>query len=259
MIPFYEQQRTAWINHQQQLDFPLHMHDAIEIVCLLEGSSTVICESGQIALGPGDIFLSFPNQIHGYEKTRDFDGYLLVASTATLTGCKAMLEQNQPAHPVVHPTGEAATHILALLQMMHKDRNNAPPPQLQGYALVLLNKVATMTGLMPRPANTGTLQAILRYINTHYHEPITRKEIARAVGYSESHISHLFARQMQVSLTDYITALRMDEARQLLRETTLPVSRIAMQLGFSSIRSFNRFFVKDMNMTPSAYRNQSKL
>ena len=78
------------------------------------------------------------------------------------------------------------------------------------------------------------------------------------MGYSEGYVSHIFANCLNTTLTGYITMLRMDEARQLLREISLPVGRIAMQLGFSYIRSFNRFFVREMNMAPSAYRNQNK-
>lgn len=254
MRPFYEQQRPAWILHQKRLDFPLHFHNAVEIVYVLEGYSTVRGDSGRLALRPGDFFVSFPNQAHGYEDSRDFEGYVLIATTASLPTFKATLEQKQPAEPVIHPTGPEVEDIVTLMKMMRADRNTASPSQLQGYALVLFNKVLPMLRLAPRSASTDTLQVILRYISEHYREPITRKGIAKAVGYSESHISHLFTEVLNVSLTDYITVLRMDEARQLLRDTDLPISRIAMMLGFSSIRSFNRFFAKEMNKTPTVYR-----
>lgn len=254
MRPFYEQQRPAWILHQKKLDFPLHLHNAVEIVYVLEGSSTVLCDSGRLVLRPGDFFVSFPNQAHGYEDSRDFEGYVLIATTASLPTFKATLEQKQPAEPVFHPTGQAVEDIVTLMKMMRADRNTAPPSSLQGYALVLFNKVVNMLQLAPRSASTDTLQVILRYISEHYREPITRKGIAKAIGYSESHISHLFTEVLNVSLTDYITLLRLDDARQLLRDTDLPVSRIAMMLGFASIRSFNRFFAKEMKMSPTAYR-----
>lgn len=256
MMPFFEQNRAVRINRQGKLDFPLHIHDAVEMVYVLAGSSTVIWEGRRQALGPGDLFLCFPGQVHGYESTQDFDGFLLVAGTTLLSDCKAMLEKQQPAQPVIHPPQEAAGKLRALLEMMHADRKNANPSLLRGYSLVLLNKLVALTGLVPRSADTDALQAVLRYISLHYRENITRRDICRAVGYSESYISHLFTRQMQVSLWDYITDLRLDDARQQLKATDLPVGQIALSLGFPSVRSFNRCFSQRMHMTPSQYRQR---
>lgn len=258
MKPFYEKPRSAWISHQNQLDFPLHIHDAIEIVYVLAGSTAVNCEAGRYSLKPGDVFLSFPHQVHGYEQTRDFDGYLLIASTSTLAVCKEMLTKMQPAQPVLHPSGAEAENLLALLHMMWQDRKSAPAALLQGYCLVLLNKLAILAGTVPRSANPDTLQTLLRYIGEHYREPITRGELARALGYSESHISHLISAHLQMTLTDYITMLRMDDARHLLQETDMPVNQISLQLGFPSVRSFNRYFLQTMELSPSAYRARKR-
>jgi transcriptional regulator GlxA family with amidase domain len=111
---------------------------------------------------------------------------------------------------------------------------------------------------VPNTNSTGTLQAILHYIDLHYQQPLTREEIAKAVGYSPSHISHVFTEAMGMPLMEYITMLRMNEAKKLLRSTQIPVSRIAMQLGFSSIRSFNRFFMGQLHTTPSQYRKNHR-
>lgn len=256
MHPFYEQRQPAWLVHQDALDFPLHLHNAIELVYVVRGSATVLCDSGRLPLGPGDLFLSFPNQPHGYENTKDFDGYVLIATTQLLSPWKTMLEQSQPMEPVCHPEGRDAADILSLLKMMHVDRKSSNITLLQSYSLLLLHKAVAHTRLIPRTAQSDTLQLALRYIGEHYREPLTRGHIAKAVGYSESHLSHLFTDRLHISLADYITKLRMDDAQELLRSTDLPVGQIAMSLGFSSIRSFNRFFLLDTGTTPTAYRSQ---
>lgn len=258
MKPFYEQPRAAWISHQQNLDFPLHIHDAIELVYVLRGTSVVNCDSRQYVLQPGDIFLAFPHQVHGYEQTADFDGYILIASSSTLDNCREMLTKAQPAQPVIHATGEAAEQLLTLLRMMWQDRKNAPKALLQGYCLVLLNKLVALTGTVSRSTRPDTLQTILRYIGEHYREPITRAELAQAVGYNESYISHLISTQLQMPLTDYITMLRLDDARHLLQETEIPIHQISLTLGFPSVRSFNRYFLQAMEMSPTAYRSKKR-
>ncbi len=256
MKPFYEHIKPIRINRQIQLDFPLHLHDAVEIVYVLEGHSTVLLEGQQLALGAGDLFLSFPNQVHGYENTRDFLGFVAIITTQSLPAFQSLLTKEQPASPILHPEGQDAQSLLALMQLMWNDRRTGSPTLFQGYSQVLLSKVLLMATLIPQTKESGVLQAVLQYINNNYMQPLTRNDIAKAIGYSESHISHIFTDAMGISLMDYIIKLRLDETKQLLRSTKLPVSQIAMSLGFSSIRSFNRFFLQKTGMTPTAYRKQ---
>ena len=83
---------------------------------------------------------------------------------------------------------------------------------------------------------------------------MTRREIAKAVGYNESYISHLFSETLQTTIPDYVNSLRVYDASRLLVETDLPVARIVAELGFGSIRNFNRVFLKNTGTSPKAYR-----
>ena len=112
--------------------------------------------------------------------------------------------------------------------------------------------------MIPNQSDSGVLQSVLQYIDLHHTEVLTREEIAKAVGYSPSHISHVFTAAMGTSLQNYITALRLNNAKKMLRQTDLPIGQIAMGLGFPSIRSFNRFFLLDTGTTPTAYRQTRK-
>ena len=257
MRPFYEQIKPIRAYRQNQLDFPLHLHDAVEVVYVLQGSSTVVLENQRLPLGHGDLFLCFPNQVHGYENTQDFEGYVIIMTTKSLPAFQPLLTENQPSVPIVHPENPVAEKLKTFLQIMWSDRHTDSPLMLQGYGQVLLSKVLPLFSIVPNTNSTGTLQTILHYIDLHYKQPLTREEIANAVGYSPSHISHVFSGAMGMTLTEYITMLRMGEAKQLLRNTQIPVSRIAMQLGFSSIRSFNRFFMGQLHTTPTPYRREN--
>ena len=99
------------------------------------------------------------------------------------------------------------------------------------------------------------LRSVLLYIHGHYREPISRKEIARSVGYHESYISHVFSQVLHMGITQYIHTLRVDDACNFLRHTKMPVTQIALELGFGSVRNFNRIFLKETGKTPKEYRN----
>lgn len=237
------------------LDFPTHLHDVLELVFLHRGSCEVICANRRYALGPGELFVSFPNQPHGYENSRDVQSDVLIVPATFLTPWRNQISQLIPAHPVMSPDDWQDTDIPALLDMIRPEQRQLPQPILQGYAMVLVGKLLPRLRLIPQPDQGGdTLHRLLRYVNQHYREPLTRSEIAGAVGYNESYISHLFAQGLGTTLKEYITSLRLKDARQLLTETDMTVSQISLHLGFGSIRSFNRAFAREFGCSPSTCR-----
>ena len=100
------------------------------------------------------------------------------------------------------------------------------------------------------------LRNILMYIDEHYTETISRKDIAKAVGYNESYISHLFKQTVKTTLSEYIYSMRVYDAAQLLMKTDLPITQIVSQLGFGSIRNFNRVFLSHTGFNPRDYRKK---
>ena len=252
----YEQKTEIKVTCPKGVDFPMHVHEAVELVLVLQGSFTGIVGNQRCHVGPGDIFITFPNQVHAYENTEHFTGYVLIApSKPFLSAYRSNLEQKLPKNPVFHPDKALFEQLLTLLQLAYKDRHAPYDAILRGYTLSIVGKLLSALPMTEKPVGTDALQAVLSYISEHYTEPIRRKDVAKAVGYNESYISHLFADSLNTTLTDYITTLRLNEAQHLLKETNLPVSRIAMSLGFASLRCFNRIFAREVAMTPTAYRN----
>ena len=74
----YEQKNKYIFRFTHYLDFPPHLHDAVELVYLKEGSSLFTHGGEKTRLEAGDFFISFPNQIHGYEQSENTQLYLLI-------------------------------------------------------------------------------------------------------------------------------------------------------------------------------------
>ena len=238
------------------LDFPLHLHNVVEIVFVTGGSATAICGNQRFALEAGDLFVAFPNQEHGYEDTKNIAGFvLIVPAQPYLSAFHSVFEQNIPLQPVLKKGTWEHTGILQLAQMAFPEWHSASKAVMQGYGMLIVGKLLPLLTLTKLPAGQATaMQEVLLYINHHYTEPLSRQEIAKAVGYNESYISHIFSDQLNTTLTDYITSLRINDAKQLLTETDMTVSQMAAHLGFGTIRSFNRAFLKQTGLTPTAYR-----
>ena len=254
----YERKSTYVFRNTPSLDFPPHLHDAVEIVYLQEGSSLFMHGTEKTLLEAGDVFISFPNQIHGYENSRDTRLYLMILPVQPyLSAYRKVLTEKLPVRPYLKKGRWQSEPIERLLELALADKNTAGEEVMQGYFQAIVGKLLSQLPL--QDAHTvaeDALRSVLLYISGHYTEPLTRKQIAKAVGYNESYISHMFADTLKTTLPDYIHSLRMGDATKLLTQTDLPVSRIALDLGFGSLRNFNRVFLKWYNMTPTQYRQK---
>lgn len=259
--PFLQKkQRPMICRKQNDLDFPPHLHNAVELVLMLAGHSTALYEGRRIPLSAGDLFLAFPDRIHGYESSRDCESIVFIIPVYPyLSDFREMLEQKLPVDPVLHKGEWDHTNIRLLLELAERDRLESGNKVTHGYAMLIMAKLLPLLTLQDAPSgSTNALQAILLYLNHHYTEPLTRQDIAAAVGYSESYLSHLFSDMLHTTLSDYIVSLRLDDACHLLTVSGMPVCQIAVTLGFGTIRSFNRAFQKKMHMSPSTYRASVK-
>lgn len=238
------------------LDFVPHLHSALELTLLTRGRTRVLCDGRDYPMEQGDLFLAFPNRVHGYRDSQSCRAVVfIIPSSPSLSPLRAQLEQTIPDTPVLARGSWEHTGVDRLLDMALADRT-AAGSVLEGYALLVLSKLLPLFTLRPSGAqdSVSALQALLQYMNTHYAQPLTRAQVARETGYHESYISHLFSQQLRTTLTDYLASLRVNDAQNLLTRTDLPVSQIALSLGFGTIRSFNRVFLARTGMAPAAYR-----
>ena len=237
----------------RKLDFPPHLHGAVEVFYFLEGRSLVQCGTQKHQLEAGDLFIAFPNQIHGYEQSENIRGFLMILQVSTwLKPYYKLLTEKLPREPFLKKGAFEHTRIPELLELACQDQETVSKDILQGYFAVIFGKILSLLQL--EDGRNDTLREVLMFIHDHYKESISRKEIAHGVGYTESHISRLFSATMRSSLPDYINSLRTEDASDLLKTTDMPITQIAESLGYGSIRNFNRTFLKQTGMTPKQYR-----
>ena len=94
------------------------------------------------------------------------------------------------------------------------------------------------------------------YIMEHLSEDLSMTVIGEVVGLHPSYLSRLYKKVTNLSLGQYITARRLDLARELLADPCLRTQSIAEQTGLNTASYFTHFFKKNTGMTPQEYRNQ---
>ena len=92
------------------------------------------------------------------------------------------------------------------------------------------------------------------YIKEHFHENISISDLADREGFNDSYFSTLFKKETGQTFSEYLTSVRMDEAKRLLKETNLPIARICEAVGYSDMKHFSVIFRKSAGIKPSEYR-----
>ncbi|WP_433944493.1 response regulator [Paenibacillus sp. SN-8-1] len=95
---------------------------------------------------------------------------------------------------------------------------------------------------------------IKQYIHTNYHQEITLQHIADRFFISRENVSRKFKQVSSENLSEYLSKLRIDKAKQLLRSSDLRLSQISTMVGFQDEKYFSRVFKKVTGMTPREYR-----
>lgn len=99
---------------------------------------------------------------------------------------------------------------------------------------------------------------ISAYINAHYAEPLTLKELADLVHISKEHLCREFKVYMGKGLREHLTDVRLSMAHKDLLDTDIPLSELALKHGFPDLRSYNKAFRDRYGIPPAQYRRQQK-
>ena len=102
------------------------------------------------------------------------------------------------------------------------------------------------------------IQMAIGYIQEHVAENLTVNVLAEHYGMSPNYFSSMFKKEMSRSAVNYITELRINQARELLYHSELSVVDISKKVGYEDSQYFFRVFKKYLGMTPLQYREESR-
>ncbi len=109
-----------------------------------------------------------------------------------------------------------------------------------------------------RKVATNTTEILKAYIQEHLDEDLSRKQLAQQVYLSEDYMSRLFMQDTGTTLVNYIACCRIEKACEYLKDTNLPVGRIALSVGFHNFSYFSKTFRDQTGQTPNEYREEQK-
>jgi two-component system response regulator YesN len=102
------------------------------------------------------------------------------------------------------------------------------------------------------------IRPAINYIDANYDKQVSLANIARAAHLSVSRLAHVFKEQMNITIIDYLTSVRIERAKQLLLATAQSCTEIFAQVGYNNQSYFTRTFKDLAGMTPRQFRDRNR-
>lgn len=254
-----------------------HQHLSFEIMMVTSGSGIYTTASGSYPLLPGDMFVFSSNEWHcitevgnsGLNITNlQFTPTFIRTGHSTAPDLTSAFNFNfcfyhNPAFQNRIPAPDAQ-YLQSLFTYIKKELTVQQPEYVLSVKsvllLLLINLIRNQNYVeKERSVNAeqfATIQQTLSYIDKHFTEKLTLQELSTLAGLTPNYFCFLFKQVSGLTLSDYISAKRIDMAIQLLAtESRLTnIIDIATSCGYNSTANFNKIFKKTTGMTPSEYR-----
>ncbi len=238
-----------------------HEHAGWELYVQVHGTSRWDVTGRLHRLAPGELLAVPPRTTHalaGRPSARHHFHYAALDLERALARRPALRPAWEPArtlHVAATPELQAAFRIL--VGEVAADRGHRAEGLQLAVDLVVLEATRALAGAGRAEPLLGGHPSVRRareLLEAHPERSWSLAALGTEVGLSPSHLAECFSREVGQPPHTFLTELRLERARRLLRETDLPVTLIAQELGFGSSQHFARLFRRRMGRTPSAYR-----
>ena len=255
-----------WYNNQFE-GYPLHKHDAIEIVIPMENGY-------KYDLNMGDILFIPPGILHEIECDCEGSRFIYLFNIDFISkffdyrDLEEFLKEARLVNPTTYPEiySQIFDHFMNINDLYFLYDNIVLEMSIYSHLLAIFGALARYSVKSEPICIIDTKQretyikfkSLINYINTHYMDDITLDYAASFVGFSKYHFSRLFKEYTDSTFYDYLSRRRIQAAKSLLGDDDLSITDIAFQTGFNNLTTFCRSFQKIVACSPSAYRNTLK-
>ena len=260
-------------NGGRSFQVPVHWHDEFEIIYVRSGFLTVSI-SGESYIGKtGEAFVVSPGNLHlmgSQTGTVDYYTFLFPLKYISFRTDdmldEKLLEPLNSGHlmicPRVKDTAKELCEQLVDIYMAKKDESESKITTQVGTKIILLQFILEMwkKGFVIENDTSGrntVEKEMVSYIQQNFTGKISLREFGEQFHLSEKYISRYFKEHFHITLSQYVTYLRLEHAKQLLQDTDIPVTDVAMQSGYQNVSYFIRSFQKAYAVSPLKYRKNN--
>ena len=257
-------------NAGRSFQIPVHWHDEFEIIYVRSGFLTVSI-SGESYIGKtGEAFVVSPGNLHlmgSQSGTVDYYTFLFPLKYISFRTDdmldEKLLEPLNSGHlmicPRVKDTAKELCEQLIEIYMAKKDESESKIATQVRTKIILLQFILHMweNGFIIENDKSGrntVEKEMISYIQQSFTGEISLKEFGEQFHLSEKYVSQYFKEHFHITLSKYVTYLRLEHAKQLLQNSDIPVTEVAMLSGYQNVSYFIRSFKKTYGVSPLKYR-----
>ncbi|MGM0882033.1 MAG: helix-turn-helix domain-containing protein [Bacillota bacterium] len=274
---YFAYQRASYGNEEFQGTF--HAHQGIEILFIHQGKGTLIIEQKSYEITAGMMCIFQPYQLHHVQmdvsrKTPfirsivHFEPSLYESYFDKWPGLQAFfrkVHKSKLSGNCLYNLGEPETLHSLLRSLNERVPSLSKNDYFEEFSLFLVAFFRVLKQLWEQQTDHPVLGAarkthqaerILSWLEHHYKEPLRLDHMASELHLSPYHLSHLFKECTGSSISDYVTAKKMQQAILLLTATDQSIARIGEEIGLTNCSYFCKLFKTQMGTTPHQYRKQ---
>lgn len=252
---------------------PMHMQRCYEFVLSLSGVVELQLDTETVSIQSGEVCVLHPGQMHRLTAGMQKDVHYISIGISTVDLPdnhplqQALLKLHQLSSPVRQCDAELEPIMRGVLREFRQKRPYYKEMAHSALWQVIFNVYRLFypeseqeyDGGQRNNSSQDIVFWIINHINANLFEINSASDLADAIGYSYSYLSHAFSRMMNMSIRDYIMRCKIETAKELLQTSDLSVTQIAETLHYQSIHSFSKSFKKVTGVSPLEYVRRNNL
>ena len=283
-LSIHEIYSIHYFEYMCDFSFPGESHDFWEFLCVDKGEVNVLAGEKFHVLKKGDIIFHKPNEFHDVKSNGLIAPNLVVMSFSCTSSVMAFFEEkvlqiSEPERLLLAQIIQEAKYVFAgrMDDPYQEELIPSESPRFAGEQLIRLYLEQLLIQLIRRymvrpdqPINPTIVKSIKQkadgelfsqiqeYMESHICETLTIEQLCRSNSVGRSQLQKLFRTRSGYGAIEYFSRMKVDLAKQMIRENHYNFTQIADALGFSSIHYFSRQFKRITGMTPSEYASSIK-
>lgn len=239
--------------------FSMHWHNFYEFEMILDGEGEVIFNNKSYTVKRGLTSLVTPTDFHEI-RIKNSLHLLCIQFTVESINKEIVTQCCSRDNNIFFSSEEQISRTIAIFNLLRD--NFIPGTAGQMYLsrlleTLLLSFKTDFKSVSPSHAHISIpIQKAIIYLDSHFKENPKMADVASMLFLNEHYFCTLFKKNMGESYKEYLRKLKLSHAKKLILHTTIPITHVAIESGYSSQSNFNRDFKKHFNISPNAMRRQ---
>lgn len=244
---------NKWFNYTrtQNVRYKSHVNLETEIVFVTQGQLVMEIENERYVIEKNQGVYVLPFETHSFSST-DSMSHILMLDRRVATDFYDFIEDKTPCNRLFNLT-DAHVNLVNYLTKNGEHEYDLLTAQALASPLIALI-VEQCSFKKEKSIKSKVFYSALKVINEKFFYGFTLEDVAKEIGCHPVTLSKEFSASAGMSFSAYLTLRKCFYAKNLLEQTSMAVTDIALESGFGSLRNFNRVFKKHFYKTPTEYR-----